>query len=124
MFPDNFDDDAVLETFKEAVSKRPAEADTAKLMIEIIGKARKSNRIMAAANAKMTPEGALKFLHSSEEWGDQNILMNAQIKVRAICCRRWFPRHSCRCPFLPRSLFPRTALPIVSQLIQKVRPVH
>jgi ubiquitin carboxyl-terminal hydrolase 25 len=82
VYPNKESDDDVIRAYRDLAARKPDMADTARAMLEVIGKHRGSQKIKDAARPRMNTWDALQLLRVNEEWGPANILAAAYDKVR------------------------------------------
>ncbi|TDZ53296.1 Ubiquitin carboxyl-terminal hydrolase 2 [Colletotrichum trifolii] len=74
-------DDEVIQAYNNKIFHSPSQADTAKAMIEMIGRHRSSDRIYNYASGPMDVASAYRVLEADPDWDDNTIGMLCSVKL-------------------------------------------
>ncbi|KAK1527250.1 ubiquitin carboxyl-terminal hydrolase [Colletotrichum costaricense] len=74
-------DDNVVSAFNTKIEHSPSQADSAREMLQIIGRHRNSDRILTHANGPMDVASAYRILEVDPQWPDSTIVMMSSVKL-------------------------------------------
>ncbi|KAL0939621.1 ubiquitin carboxyl-terminal hydrolase [Colletotrichum truncatum] len=74
-------DDAVIHAFNKKIEHSPSQADSAREMLQIIGRHRSNDRILNHASGPMDVAAAYRILEADPQWPDSTISMMCSVKL-------------------------------------------
>jgi ubiquitin carboxyl-terminal hydrolase 25 len=80
-YPHSGTDEEIASRFMGVIVEKPEDDANARAMLQVIGKYRRSDRLVFLASSRMTEEMALVVLESSRDFSENSILMAGQQKV-------------------------------------------
>ncbi|KAF6827624.1 ubiquitin carboxyl-terminal hydrolase [Colletotrichum plurivorum] len=74
-------DDAVITAFNKKLEHSPSQADSAREMLQIIGRHRSNERILNHASGPMDLSTAYRVVESEPDWDNSTIMMMCEVKL-------------------------------------------